>query len=191
MGKIKNQCRRSIRLDGYDYSQAGEYFVTVCVRGKQSVLSKIVNGQVVLTQIGEIVEECWNRIGHLKARLDLDEFVIMPNHFHGIIIIHDFGRGEALADPAVAQRMYPANASPLRVSRGTKPGSLGAIVQNFKSLSTRRINQNRGTPGKKFWQRGYYDRIIRNQQELNRIRKYISENPLNWEMDEYHPSRIR
>ena len=119
-----------------------------------------------------------------------DEYVIMPNHIHAIIMIHVYGRGEAFEEVHVSQRNHRSNASPLRVARGTAKGSLGAIVQNFKSISTRRINKYNDTPGKTFWQRGYYDRIIRNRDELASIRKYITENPLNWELDEYYPSRI-
>ena len=87
--------RNSIRLDGYNYSQPGAYFVTMCVRGKAPSLSEIMDYQVVLTQVGKMAESCWNKMGDLKARIGIDEYVIMTNHLHGIILFHDFGRGEA------------------------------------------------------------------------------------------------
>lgn len=111
----------------------------------------------------------------------------MPNHLHGILFIHKYRKGEAFeSGHGTDERCSPSNASPLRVPRGTKSGSLGAIVQNFKSISTRKINQLRNTLGKGFWQRGYNDRIIRNRQELDRIRNYIAINPHQWELDEYY-----
>ena len=190
--KTEESRRRSARLKGYDYSQPGAYFVTMCVWGMAPTLSEIMESQVVFTQVGKIAESCWNKMGDLKARIDPDEYVIMPNHLHGILFIHNPSRGEAFEGRfGSVRRRLPSNASPVHISRGTVSGSLGAIIQNFKSISTRKINRLNNTPGKTFWQRGYYDRIIRNHEELDRIRKYIFENPLKWELDEYHPSKLK
>lgn len=190
--KTKGSRRRSTRLKGYDYSQAGAYFVTMCVRGQQPRMGSVKSGQVNLSPIGRVVEESWRNITNRNTQVELDTFIVMPNHLHGILLIHNLGRGEAFEGKRLRRRRYqPSNASPLRVPRGTKLGSLGAIVQSFKSVSTRRINQLHDTPGERFWQRGFYDRIIRNREELDRIRKYVSENPLKWELDEYHPSRAK
>jgi REP element-mobilizing transposase RayT len=121
-----------------------------------------------------------------------DAWVVMPNHVHGILII--VGRGEAFADSPVDSRGAPsANASPLRVSQahGTKRGSLAAIIQNYKSVSSRLVNRARASPGVSIWQRGYYEHVIRGEDDMARIRKYISENPLHWELDEENPLRER
>jgi REP element-mobilizing transposase RayT len=190
--KTNEPRRRSARLRGFDYSQPGAYFVTVCVKGKRCVLGDVEGERICLTGIGSEIKECWLSLEKLYKYIELDEWKIMPNHIHGILIIHDPSRGEAFEGKRLRIDPYlPSNASPVRVPRGTKPGSLGAVVQNFKSISTRKINQLTDTPGKSFWQRGYYDRIIRNREELNRIRKYISENLLKWELDEYHPSSTK
>lgn len=187
LDESKIQQRGSARLRGYDYSRSGGYFVTIPVQGQRWRMGTLKNVQVNLSLIGIIVDACWQHIFNRYAKVEVDTFIVMPNHLHGVLFIHNLGRGEAFEgrhETAVTDS--PSNASPVRVSRGTKSGSLGAIVQNFKSISTRRINQLCDTPGERFWQRGYYDRIIRNRQELDRIRKYIIENPAKWELDEYY-----
>ena len=177
--------RRSIRLRGYDYARPGAYFVTICTRERECLFGDVVDGAMILNESGRVVESCWQILPRHFPHVRLDAFVVMPNHVHGLIVLTDFpsrprlgGRGEALA----------ANASPLQ---GTKPGSLGAIVQNFKSVTTRKINPIRGTPGMPLWQRNYYEHIIRNEDEWNEIRTYIAENPLRWELDENHPRRLK
>ncbi len=179
--------RRSIRLQGYDYSQAGAYFVTICAHKKECLFGKIVNDAVQLNEWGKMIVTCWEAIPEHFPNVELDAFVVMPNHVHGIMMIQG-GRGEAFAE--VARWKTPdrsANASPLRP--GTQANSLGAIVQNFKSVSTRKINQLRGTAGLTIWQRNYYEHIIRGENELNRIRQYISDNPLHWVLDKENPAR--
>ena len=110
------------------------------------------------------------------AHVELDVSVVMPNHIHGIIILNE--------------SVGATHASPLRNARGIGqvPGSLSAIVGSFKSASSRRINQLRGTPGTPVWQRGFYDHVIRNDEDLARIREYIATNPLRWSLDEENPS---
>ena len=196
--------RRSIRLKGYDYSQPGAYFVTMVARQREHLFGEILlcTGEasagstieptesgvadaspqrIKLTTVGEIVLKAWQKIPAHFPFTRLDEFVIMPNHFHGIIWI---STGEAFTTGNYSQvEQVPVNASPHHPI-GTQPGSLNAIIQNFKSISTRKINQARNTPGNKIWQRDYYERIIRNDQELNAIRQYIRENPFNWPQDQ-------
>jgi putative transposase len=122
---------------------------------------------------------------------ELDVFVVMPNHLHGIIILtgrHTAGRGEAFARQSQGRpQSIPANASPLRSAHGTQPGALAAIVQNFKSVSTRKINRTRATPGMPVWQRNYHEHIIRDENEFSRIREYIVNNPLQWAVDRENP----
>jgi REP element-mobilizing transposase RayT len=173
--------RRSTRLPGYDYAQPGGYFVTICTRDRILFFDD--------KPIREIVESCWSQIPDHFPNVELDQWVIMPNHIHGIILIHDPRRGEAFPDIPFKMKTNAGNASPVRHPKGTTPRSLNAIIQNFKSVSTRKINHFRNTPGQSLWQRGFYDRIIRNEKELDRIRKYISDNPLKWELDPYHPRR--
>jgi len=178
--------RRSTRLEGYDYSQSGGYFVTICTHRKACILGEISGGILLPTKLGKTVKTCWLGIPDHFPNTEMDEWVIMPNHIHGIILIHDASSGEAFAKNSDSINRTTANASPLRYPAGTTPRSLGAIIQNFKSISTRKANQLQGTPGRPIWQRGFYDRIIRNQSELDHIRKYITDNPLEWKLDPYH-----
>jgi REP element-mobilizing transposase RayT len=177
--------RRSIRLKGYDYTQAGAYFVTMVTYQRESLFGDIVDGEVCLSAVGKIVWAVWSRLpAHFPLRHD--EWIIMPNHIHGIIfIIGDDGRGEASADGRMGiSNRNVADASPQRAPIGTTPGSLGAIIQNFKSVSTRRINQARDMPGVPVWQRDYYECIVRSEVELNQFRRYIRKNPSRWMEDD-------
>ncbi len=191
--------RRSIRLRDYDYTQQGAYFVTICVEHRECLLGEITDGIVTLSEIGDLVLACWNDIPNHFRHVELDEFMIMPNHVHGILVFtrdaYDTRKGEALADASVNRvASVNANASPLQNPNarpnGTKPRSLNAVMQNFKSVSTRRVNQLQNNRGASFWQRDYYEHIVRNERELERIREYIVNNPRNWANDEYnHPAR--
>ncbi|MBI3800669.1 MAG: hypothetical protein HY268_27290 [Deltaproteobacteria bacterium] len=131
--------RRSIRLKGYDYAQAGAYFVTICAYRRECLFGQVENGVVVLSQYGRLVEQCWQVLPRDFPRVELDAFVIMPNHLHGIIVLTGCltaGRGEAFAQRFQEEsRSTSANASPLRLAHGTQPGSLAAIVQNFQEES--------------------------------------------------------
>jgi putative transposase len=162
--------RRSIRLKEYDYSQPGEYFVTVCTYNHDCTLGEIVEGEMRLNEIGKIVEECWRQISYHFINVELDQFVVMPNHLHGIIILNEQCRGEVT--------------SPLQ-----KP-TLGKVLAYFKYQSTKSINVINATPGNRFWQRNYYEHIIRNDNELNNIRDYIQNNVLQWAFDKDNPNNI-
>lgn len=192
--------RRSIRLKGYDYTRQGAYFVTLVTQGRECLFGEIVNGEMRLNELGALVAECWNGLPQYFRNAELDEFVMMPNHLHGIVVLKwdaygdGRGRGEALTDaPANREAAVNVNASPLRAPiaserpRGTKPRSLNAIVQNFKSVTSRKINQHRDTQGTVIWQRDYFERVIRNENELNQIREYILNNPTAWETDNENP----
>ncbi len=167
--------RRSIRLQGYDYSQAGAYFVTIVAWQREMLFGDIVDGgDVVLSDFGKIVAEKW---GWLEAQYDyveLGEWIVMPNHFHGILIIHDDGRGGSRPAPTPIKR---------------KP--LGGLIGAFKTVSTKEINLLRDTEGQVVWQRNYYEHIIRNEREMDRITRYIESNPLRWNDDDENPNRIR
>lgn len=166
--------RRSVRLQGYDYSQAGSYFVTICTVDRACLLGEISGDEMHLSQFGEIVREEWLKTGQLRADVELDEFVIMPNHTHGIItILRELGTSAPCPYQAVFGK--------------TSPGSLSTIVAAFKSVAARRVNRERGTPAAEFWQRNYYEHVIRNDEELDRARQYILTNPLRWSLDKENP----
>jgi REP element-mobilizing transposase RayT len=155
--------RRSIRLRGYDYSQPGSYYVTLCRQSKEHLFGQIVEGEMHRNELGDYVARCWQWLAKQYPYVVLDEWTVMPNHLHGIIVITD-GAGGSRTAP-------------------TKRKPLGRLVGAFKTVSTDEINQLRGTPGRPLWQRDFYDHIIRNEDELNKIREYISTNPLRWGSD--------
>ncbi|RMF88108.1 MAG: transposase [Nitrospinota bacterium] len=164
--------RRSIRLSGYDYTQPGAYFVTICTQKHRHLFGEVVDGKVRLSTSGSIVHEEWFRTARLRPSVVLyaDEFVVMPNHIHGIIWIRD--------QVGAQRRCAP---TPHLV-----PGSLGVIVRAFKSAVTRRINVLRYTRGVSVWQRNYWEHVIRTERTLEVVRRYIVENPLRWHLDRYN-----
>jgi putative transposase len=165
--------RRSIRLPKYDYTQAGEYFITICSFDRSPIFGEIREQRLELNVFGDIVAQVWSGLPRLFSGLELDEFVVMPNHFHGILRL-----------PGQSQQ---ENISQLVGSpKGTQAASVGAIVQNFKSVSTRQINQIRRIPGGQVWQRNYYERIIPNNLARSQIQKYIVNNPRSWKQDKLH-----
>ena len=173
---LQKHHRRSIRLKGYDYTQEGMYYVTLLVWQREHLFGEIVAGEMVLNNAGTIIHTTWQDLAS-RSNFSLDEWIIMPNHLHAILC-----KGEAPVDYK-QKKHVPSDTAPIE-PKGTKPGSLGAIIQNFKSISTRKINQVRKASGLPLWQRNYYERIVRNEEELNRIRKYIQENPSRWGLDD-------
>lgn len=166
--------RRSIRLKDYDYSQEGAYFVTICTQNRVCMFGDIVGREMRLNDAGKMVDITWNDLSEHNENILLDSFIVMPNHIHGIIIIVGAGSKPARASTGEKQRagLEPA------------PAGLPEIVRQLKTFSARRINQIRNSPGIPLWQRNYYERVIRNEHELHKIREYIINNPLNWETDE-------
>ncbi len=163
--------RRSIRLKGYDYSQAGAYFITICTPNRECLFGDIVDGKMRINDAVDIIADEWLETAEIRNEIELDEWVMMPNHFHGIVVIAD-GRGD--------RRIAPT---------GPQPRSIGAVMAGFKSAATKRINELHQTPGAKLWQRNDWEHIIRNESELGRIREYIRNNPAQWELDKLHPGR--
>jgi len=180
----KKHHRKSIRLKGYDYTLPGAYFITICIHNRECLLGEIKNDKTIVNTLGRIVEDKWNNIPKHFKQARLDEFVVMPNHIHGILILMDrknVGAKHSKTPANLNQKNLDKNASPLHKAKSS--GSVPAIIQNFTSITTRKINQIRKTPGAKFWQRNYHEHIIRNEKELQRIRQYILNNPLKWELD--------
>lgn len=161
--------RRSIRLKGYDYASAGAYFVTMVTHGKRCLFGEVVGGVMHLNAAGKIVAEEWLRSAQVRGEVTMDAFVVMPNHVHGIVVI----------DRPHPPRLIPADLAPGTAS-GPRSRSIGAIVAGFKSAASRRIHACRGASGALIWQRNYYERIVRDEVALNRIRQYIEDNPARW-----------
>jgi REP element-mobilizing transposase RayT len=189
MSKFKDTYRiESTRLPEYDYSRGGYYFVTVCTHNRQNLFGRIEKGHMVLNEAGKIVEKCWLDLPNHYPNLNLDYYCILPNHLHLIMIIDN----------------------PVSVETGLRPVSIGNIVVNtetglrpvstiqskfhgipefiraLKSFSSRRIHEQRQSKYPPIWQKNYYEHIIRNEKSLYEIRKYIQNNPLDWEDDEYY-----
>jgi putative transposase len=171
MMTIPKNRRRSLRLSGYDYSQVGAYFITIGVKCRQCLLGSILNNQTQLNPYGKIAEYSWNWLSQAYQYVELDEWVIMPNHFHGIIIILENCRGGSRTAPTGESKRKP----------------LGRLIGVFKTISTKQINFIRKTRGVPFWQRNFYEHVIRDDHSLNRIREYIVTNPLRWHMDRENP----
>ncbi len=199
--------RRSIRLKDYDYSLPSAYFVTLVTNDRLNLFGEIKDGVMKNNVLGEIIASKWINLEHYFP-IHLDDWVIIPNHLHGIIWIVD-RRGEAsnISQDIFWRRSTKLDlldASPL--TNGTHPGSLGAIIQNFKSVSTRAINQRRKGEASKdspvetwsrlarhklldasplrVWQRNYYEHIVRNEDEWDALRAYIADNPRRWTEDQ-------
>ncbi len=186
--------RRSIRLQGYDYSQAGAYFVTICTQGKVCLFGGIENGELALNEYGCAVRDEWLKTTDIRTEIRAGEFVVMPNHFHGILFIGigtaDICRGTAdiCTDTAAGIRRGTARRAPTNEQFGQPvSGSLPTIIRAFKSAVTKRINEIRQSPGALLWQRNYYEHVIRNEADYAQIAGYIADNPRRWEVDTLHP----
>jgi REP element-mobilizing transposase RayT len=204
--------RRSIRLKGYDYSQAGAYFVTINVHQRRCILGEVMGGEVRLSPAGDMVLDVWEAIPDHYPGVDVDAFVVMPNHIHGIIVLTTSAAAAARGrpDPPRANQFDPNDPPSPPGNGGQAQGPLGDrgqgqgpaptglrladVVGRFKSLTTRRYIAGVRTLGwvpfdRYFWQSNYHERILRNEDELNVRRRYIAENPLRWNRDEEGGSR--
>lgn len=158
--------RRSIRLRGYDYRTPGPYFVTICSANASYVLSRVDGDTVTPVKLGHAIEACWQDLPNHHHNVLLDEFIIMPNHVHGIIILT--AKGTAGRAPTKEEFGRPV------------PGSLPTIVRSFKSACTKKVNETYQAPGLTLWQRGYYEHIVRDEEDLRAVRNYIRLNPQEW-----------
>jgi len=179
--------RRAMRLRGYDYSQPGAYFVSICVQHRKCLFGAIIAGHLRLNEIGQIVIECWSRVPQHFPSVELDEYVIMPNHMHGIIALNIVGARSPRPSDIVGARS-PRPSQTVRHRRGEVPSpTLGQIVAYFKYQSTKHINQHHNMPRTRIWQRNYYEHVIRDDIDLQRLRRYIQNNPMKWTLDQLHP----
>lgn len=163
--------RRSIRLKGFDYSQNGAYFITLCTQGRKCMFGEIKGGEMNLNDAGEMAQQCWHEIPKHYPPVVLDEFIVMPNHIHGILMIENH-------DNVGANDYSPV--SPQRPNGTSK--TIGAIIRRFKIGVTKWCHTNTNTPV--VWQRNYYEHIIRDDDDLNHIREYIINNPIDWNNDD-------
>lgn len=165
--------RRSIRLKGYDYSQAGAYFVTISAQNRSCLFGDVADGEIRLSDAGHMVEECWQEIPGHFPHADLPAFVVMPNHVHGILTIMTV--------------VGANNHSPLQMPppRSGTSKTIGSIIRGFKIGVTKWMRRN--TQIRDIWQRNYYEHVIRNENELDHIREYIVNNPLQWAVDRENP----
>ncbi|MDB4928194.1 MAG: uncharacterized protein JWM10_678 [Myxococcaceae bacterium] len=172
--------RRSIRLGGYDYVRPGAYFVTVCTHERKCLFGEVVDGVVVLNDAGLAVRGEWLRTAALRRDVAIDEFVVMPNHLHGVLVSHDRS-GDPLGASGMSDGLLPG-------ARGPRARSLGAIIAGSKSAATARVNALRSSPGAPLWHRNYYEHVVRGGDELQRIRQYIVDNPRRWSLDRENPA---
>ena len=164
--------RRSIRMKGADYSRPGIYFLTICSEGGRCLFGRIGSGCIRLSTLGEIVRECWMNIPEHFSRVHLDEFVIMPNHVHGVLVLR----------PVVGAQHSCALSDVAKRTPRVKPNSVSAIVRSFKAIVTRRAHEELSWAGE-VWRRNYFERIVRGGDELGEIRRYIIDNAKRWEWD--------
>lgn len=188
--------RRSIRLRNYDYSSAGAYFVTICTWNHECLLGDIVDGAIRLNDFGTLVDGCWQTITAYHNQVVLDAFVIMPNHIHGIITI--VGAQFIAPNSNIAAELEIHQGAKGAINQGAK-GAKGAInraptvgemIRGFKARCTHMINKIRENTGCPVWQRNYYERVLRNDNELTRAREYIINNPLKWNDDDNNPAKM-
>ena len=163
--------RRSLRLQGYDYAKAGAYFVTVVTQDRLCLFGEIVDGGARLNQAGRLVADTWQWLETRYPSVLLDEYVVMPNHVHGLLVIA--GEGGDAGDSRIA----PTGEG------GAGRKDLGSLIGAFKTVAAKRINVARGAPGRRLWQRNFYDRVVRSEEDMNHIRSYIRDNPLRWDLD--------
>ena len=193
MTLYKNKYRvESTRLKGWDYSSPAAYFITICTKNREWLFGDVVQKSMFLNNNGKIVEKCWFDLPQHYENLKLDQFVIMPNHVHGIMMI-DIENVPAFR---VETGLKPVSTETSTTkttdmdNRKKKPHGLFEFVRALKTFSARRINEHRKTYGKPVWQTRFYDRIIRDDNELYRIRNYIMDNPANWKNDENFTTEV-
>ena len=166
--KPEQHHRRSIRLKGYDYSNAGAYFITICTWQRECLFGVIDDDKMQLTNSGKIIDSIWTTLPEHYPNITVDLHVVMPNHFHGIINI------------------IPSETTPKEQGVINHAPTIGEIIRGFKARCTHRINQIQSNRGGYLWQRNYFERVIRNEQELATIRTYIDNNPTQWNTDKYN-----
>jgi putative transposase len=178
--------RRSIRLKNFDYALAGAYFVTACTQNRECLFGKIVDGTMVLNDAGKMIQMVWDELPIHYDGVDIDQFIVMPNHIHGILVL--VGAGPRACPDTINVKTEQPRVAPTI--------SLPDVMHRFKTFTTTRyrigVNQSQWSPFPgKLWQRNYYEHIIRAEEDLNKIRGYIVNNPAGWDKDEDNPNQIK
>ncbi|KJS74862.1 MAG: transposase [Serpentinimonas sp.] len=175
--------RRSLRLQGYDYAQAGAYFVTICTQDRACVFGAITDGAMRHNDAGRLIKSEWDALPGRFPGIEADGFIVMPNHVHGILWIPPT---DTPSNATVgAQFIAPSTQCATNQGAMNRAPTLGDIVRAFKAVVTRRLRQM--GLAEFSWQRNYYEHIIRNDEALNHIREYIVNNPLQWALDRENP----
>jgi putative transposase len=186
--------RSSLRLDGYDYAQAGAYFVTICTQNRACLFGDAAHEEIRLSDAGRMVQAVWDEMPDHYPGIGTDAFVVMPNHIHGIIVI--IGPSPVVGAGPRACPNYGQITKRIGQPQGVAPTglSLSDMVHRFKTLTTTRYADGVRKRGwapfdGRLWQRNYYEHVIRNERELDRTREYIATNPLKWALDRENPQR--
>lgn len=184
--------RKSIRLPGFDYSREGAYFITICTHDREELFGEIKNGEMILNENGKIARDIWYETPSHFPHIAMDEFVVMPNHIHGIIIIN-----EPVMKNVGARHAVPLQKNQCEQFRKPTIGTIPTIIRSYKSAVTKKINENRTAVHTPVWKRNYWEHVIRDEKSYETIASYIINNPLKWEMDKLYsgvnndPLRIR
>ncbi len=164
--------------------------MTLCVQGRECLFGSVVDGDMQLNEAGRMVEEIWRSLSQRFLHVTVDEFVIMPNHLHGVIVVADDGLTDAVGAihelPDICCIDKAIRVLPLHQQRRTM--LIPKVIGFFKMNTAKHINLMRNTPGIPLLQRNYHERVIRGEREMNAIREYIRQNPLKWEHDEENPA---
>ena len=172
--------RRSIRLKDYDYAQLGAYFVTIVTQDRRRHWGEANTGKVQLNDLGQIVARCWEDIPAHFPHVCVDIYCVMPNHLHGILMFTANRRGTTCRAPTAETERFAQPVS----------GSLPTVVRSFKAAVTKRVRRTTNKRDIQVWQRGFYEHVIRNERELERVREYITNNPLRWDEDAENPDVV-
>jgi putative transposase len=193
--KQRSQHRRSIRLQDYDYTQAGAYFVTIVTQNRACLFGDILAGRSQLNDAGEMVQVAWEELSKNYPGVETDHFVVMPNHIHGVIVLVETGSCACPESGGQPQGVAPTK---LRFANAgvTRSLSLPDVLHRFKTLTTQRYARGVKEDGwvrfnRRLWQRNYFEHVIRDENALNRIRQYILDNPMRWEFDRENPAALK
>jgi putative transposase len=191
----ENKQRRSIRLKNYDYRQAGAYFVTIVAQNRNSLFGYVVDGTMQLNTAGQMVQSVWDALPTKYPHVEIDFSMVMPNHFHGVIVL--VGAGPCACPEFRRQPLgvAPTDNSANRTAMA-RTLSLPDVVHRFKTLTTQRYVlgvKDQGWPrfNRRLWQRNYFEHVIRSEDSLKRIRDYILKNPTQWEFDRENPLALK
>lgn len=196
MTLFKKQYRiESSRRPGWDYAENGYYFITICTKDRECLFGEIQNEKMILDEFGIIIQEEWEKSFVIRKELSCNTYIIMPNHIHAIIVLdkNDVIPVETHGRASLHNNAHLQNDPSLQhnmIAPYRSPKSISSFVAGFKSVATMRINQIRNTPKMPLWQSRFHDRIIRDEIEFYSMKKYIADNPMHWEEDEFYAKAV-